>query len=224
MSFCVCAWGCWLTALFSFTSSQHSLCHFSSYSSTGCQVEHITLIPLLSTPADRHPSPHIPEGFSVNTRGKAGQMCTSQQPDEFGGHDRAVPYLARIPAPWGAGRERGQLPYPTGHMKRTSQHGGHQRAGYTCWTTGSVAGIILGSEVWSRLHYWQQYVCHFLEKYFQYPTPVFLAWEILWTEGPGGLQSMGLQRVEHDRVTKRVRAHTHTHIHTHTHTHAHSWE
>ena len=71
-----------------------------------------------------HPSPHIPEGFSVNTRGKAGQMCTSQQPDEFGGHDRAVSYLARIPAPWGAGRERGQLPYPTGHMKRTSQHGG----------------------------------------------------------------------------------------------------
>ena len=26
----------------------------------------------------------------------------------------------------------------------------------------------------------------------------FLAWEIPWTEGPGGLQSMGLQRVRHD--------------------------
>ena len=25
-----------------------------------------------------------------------------------------------------------------------------------------------------------------------------LAWEIPWTEGPGGLQSMGLQRVRHD--------------------------
>ena len=25
-----------------------------------------------------------------------------------------------------------------------------------------------------------------------------LAWEILWTEGPGGLQSMGSQRVGHD--------------------------
>ena len=25
-----------------------------------------------------------------------------------------------------------------------------------------------------------------------------LAWEIPWTEGPGGLQSMGLQRVGHD--------------------------
>ena len=26
-----------------------------------------------------------------------------------------------------------------------------------------------------------------------------LAWEIPWTEGPGGLQSMGSQRVQHDR-------------------------
>ena len=25
-----------------------------------------------------------------------------------------------------------------------------------------------------------------------------LAWRIPWTEGPGGLQSMGLQRVGHD--------------------------
>ena len=25
-----------------------------------------------------------------------------------------------------------------------------------------------------------------------------LAWKIPWTEGPGGLQSMGLQRVGHD--------------------------
>ena len=25
-----------------------------------------------------------------------------------------------------------------------------------------------------------------------------LAWSILWTEGPGGLQSMGLHRVGHD--------------------------
>ena len=30
-----------------------------------------------------------------------------------------------------------------------------------------------------------------------------LAWEIRWTEEPGGLQSMGSQRVEHDLVTKQ---------------------
>ena len=28
-----------------------------------------------------------------------------------------------------------------------------------------------------------------------------LAWRIPWTEGPGGLESMGLQRVGHDSVT-----------------------
>ena len=31
----------------------------------------------------------------------------------------------------------------------------------------------------------------------------YLAWEIPWTEIPGGLQSMGLQRVKHDSVTKQ---------------------
>ena len=30
-----------------------------------------------------------------------------------------------------------------------------------------------------------------------------LAWEIPWTEEPGGLQPMGLQRVRHDLVTKQ---------------------
>ena len=30
-----------------------------------------------------------------------------------------------------------------------------------------------------------------------------LAWEIPWTEEPGGLQSTGLQRVGHDLVTER---------------------
>ena len=30
-----------------------------------------------------------------------------------------------------------------------------------------------------------------------------LAWKIPWTEEPGGPQSMGLQRVGHDRATKQ---------------------
>ena len=34
------------------------------------------------------------------------------------------------------------------------------------------------------------------------PNPVFLPGEPLWTEEPGGLQSMGLQRIRHDRATK----------------------
>ena len=31
-----------------------------------------------------------------------------------------------------------------------------------------------------------------------------LAWKIPWTEKPGRLQSMGLQRVGHDRVTSHI--------------------
>ena len=31
-----------------------------------------------------------------------------------------------------------------------------------------------------------------------------LAWKILWMEEPGRLQSMGLQRVAHDRATSLV--------------------
>ena len=34
-------------------------------------------------------------------------------------------------------------------------------------------------------------------------TPIFLAWEIPWTEEPGGLPSMGSQRVGHNWVTKQ---------------------
>ena len=38
----------------------------------------------------------------------------------------------------------------------------------------------------------------------------FLVWEIPWTEEPGGLQSMKLQRVRHDWATERTHTHTHT--------------
>ena len=36
-----------------------------------------------------------------------------------------------------------------------------------------------------------------------YPFQYSPAWEIPWTEGPGRLQSMGLQRVGHDLATKQ---------------------
>ena len=36
------------------------------------------------------------------------------------------------------------------------------------------------------------------------PTPVFLPREFPWTEEPGGLQSMGLQRIGHDSETKHT--------------------
>ena len=34
------------------------------------------------------------------------------------------------------------------------------------------------------------------------PHSSILAWEISWTEEPGGLQSLGLQRAGHDLATK----------------------
>ena len=51
-------------------------------------------------------------------------------------------------------------------------------------------------------------------------TPVLLPGESPWTEEPGGLQSMGLQRVGHDWATKCMHARARTHTHTHTHTQA----
>ena len=48
----------------------------------------------------------------------------------------------------------------------------------------------VGREHWSRQ--WQ-------------PTPVFLPGKIPWTEEPGGLQSMSLQRVVHDWATEHAR-------------------
>ena len=41
------------------------------------------------------------------------------------------------------------------------------------------------------------------------------AWKIPWTIEPGGLQSMGSQRVRHDWATGGTHMHAHTHIHTH---------
>ena len=34
-----------------------------------------------------------------------------------------------------------------------------------------------------------------------------LSWKIRWTEEPGGLQSMGLQRVKHNLETKQQQQH-----------------
>ena len=42
-----------------------------------------------------------------------------------------------------------------------------------------------------------------------------LAWEILWTEEPGRLQFIGLQRVGYHLTTKQQQSiYTHTHTHT----------
>ena len=46
-----------------------------------------------------------------------------------------------------------------------------------------------------------------------------LAWEIPWTEEPGGQQCKGSQRLGCDWAAECMSVHTHTYTHTHTHTH-----
>ena len=46
-----------------------------------------------------------------------------------------------------------------------------------------------------------------------------LAWEIRWTEEPGGLQSMGSEKSD---MTDFTYTHTDTDAHAHTHTHTHT--
>ena len=53
---------------------------------------------------------------------------------------------------------------------------------------GDMSLIPVGKIYWKRK--WQY-------------TPVFLAWEILWTEEPGRLYSLGSQRVGHDLETTK---------------------
>ena len=44
---------------------------------------------------------------------------------------------------------------------------------------------------------------HLLEKEMATPSSI-LAWKIPWTEEPGGLQSMGSQRIRHNLVTEHA--------------------
>ena len=55
-------------------------------------------------------------------------------------------------------------------------------------------------EVWSPNH-WSDREVPLVSGHFFMIHCSFHAWKIPWTEEPGGLQSMGLQRVRHDWVT-----------------------
>ena len=57
----------------------------------------------------------------------------------------------------------------------------------------TVRGLPAMRETWVQSLSWEDP----LEKGMATHSSI-LAWEIPWTEGPGGLQSMGLQRVGHD--------------------------
>ena len=65
----------------------------------------------------------------------------------------------------------------------------------------TVKSLPTMQETWAQSLGWEDP----LEEGMQ-PTPVFLPEESLWTEEPGGLQSMVSQRIRHNLATK------HTHI------------
>ena len=72
----------------------------------------------------------------------------------------------------------------------------------------SVRGGLTGGTVVKNLLYWQETLAQSLgwenplEKEMATLSSI-LAWEILWTEEPGRLQSLGSQRVRHDLATKQ---------------------
>ena len=61
-----------------------------------------------------------------------------------------------------------------------------------------VKNLLAKQEMWVQFLSWEDP----LEKETATHSGI-LAWEIPWTEEPGGLQSMGSQRVGHDLATKQ---------------------
>ena len=64
-------------------------------------------------------------------------------------------------------------------------------------------------ETWVRFLGWEDP----LEKEIATHSSI-LAWEIPWTEEPGGLWSMELKRIRHDLATKQQQ-YSYAHMHTH---------
>ena len=68
---------------------------------------------------------------------------------------------------------------------------------WTSLTAQSVKNLPAMQETWVQFLGWEDP----LEKEMAIHSSI-LAWKIPWTEEPGGLQSMGSQRVRHDLATK----------------------
>ena len=121
----------------------------------------------------------------------------------------------------------------------TYSRGHHSYSSFDCpfsslWdmSTGETSKLTepQGQAQWNRKRWWlngkeprcQSRRCEFnplgradsLEKEMEIYSSL-LAWEMPWTEEPGGLQSKGLQRVQHtEQLSARACTHTHTHTHT----------
>ena len=86
-------------------------------------------------------------------------------------------------------------------LQETHKHvgfwGGPIYGRWTSLTAQSVKNLPAMQETWVQFLGWEDP----LEKEMAIDSSI-LAWKIPWTEEPGGLQSMGLQRVRHDLATK----------------------
>ena len=87
-----------------------------------------------------------------------------------------------------------QAPRPTGFSRQESWSGLHALLQGFLPTQGRNLCLL-------RLLHWQGSSL-LLAPLEMATRPSILAWKILRTEEPGGLQSMGVTRVEHDRATK----------------------
>ena len=70
-----------------------------------------------------------------------------------------------------------------------------------------VAHTIKNSPAMQETWIWSLSLEDLLEKGMATHSSI-LAWRILWTEKPSGLQSMGSQRIRHDWMTKHTCTHT----------------
>ena len=66
-----------------------------------------------------------------------------------------------------------------------------------------MCGCQEGKKQWDELGDWDGHI-HNTGRRRWHPTPVFLPGKIPWTKEPGRLQSMVLQRVEHDLATENM--------------------
>ena len=91
----------------------------------------------------------------------------------------------------------GKIPWsrkwqPTPVLLPGKFHGQRSLEGYGLW------GCKGSDTTWATNTFLVQSNYHY---YFQYQYSSTLAWKIPWTEKPGGLQTMGWQRVRHNWVT-----------------------
>ena len=124
------------------------------------------------------------------------------------GAPRAVPLFSVCIRASGTGPARGR---PSTEKAAAPGEGGREGQGRQRGDAGSAASISIlrlsseeltcqgrgcGFAPWVGRTPWRRK---------QHPTPVISAWRTPQTEEPGGLQSMGSQRVEHDWATKQLR-------------------